>query len=474
MPVRPTDAVAELRTALRYAAHGDLDRAADVRATYGVALFLAGRTRAALRALDRATADADDDVRARVLMRRAWVALVDRPSGGGARGHGARTRGHPAQQHRTWEARTLHNLGYVQLSLGRLDEAERSFTDAERIFRDEGLSEEATQALSNVASVWFVRGDLPRALEIYGSVRLSEVRDPRMQLTMVADHCDAFLAAGLTVEAVQMFERFLTDATVPDGVRADLALSLAGVRLAAGDPAAALAAATEARATFHRQDREWFELRARLVQVRARYALDDRRGLGVAAREVARRLDEEHADEAPTALVLAGRTAKSGERTALWRAASGYRNRPNALVRASAWLAAALEREEAGDRGGVLRACGRGLDALDEHRRTLGSSELRALATAHGRELAVLALRHAGPDARTLLRWSERWRATALAEPPVTPEGEVTRRAGGAARQRPAAGAGARRGRADRAARGGARPAGARRTCRAPSPKRTR
>ena len=393
---RATDALAELRTALRYAAHGDLNRAADVRATYGVALFLAGRTRAALRALDRATADADDDVRARVLMRRAWVlSSIGRQEAALADMELA-LKGIRAQQHRTWEARTLHNLGYVQLSLGRLDEAERSFTDAERIFRDEGLSEEATQALSNVASVWFVRGDLPRALEIYSLVRLSEVRDPRMQLTMVADHCDAFLAAGLTVEAVQMFERFLTDATVPDGVRADLDLSLAGVRLAAGDPAAALAAATEARATFHRQDREWFELRARLVQVRARYALDDRRGLGMAARVVARRLDEERADEAPTALVLAGRTAKSGERTALWRAASGYRNRPNALVRASAWLAAALEREEAGDRGGVLRACGRGLAALDEHRRTLGSSELRALATAHGRELAVLALRHAG------------------------------------------------------------------------------
>ena len=38
----------------------------------------------------------------------------------------------------------------------------------------------------------------------------------------------------------------------------------------------------------------------------------------------------------------------------------------------------------------------------------------------------MLALRHAASDGRTLLRWSERWRATALAQPPVTPDGEVS------------------------------------------------
>ena len=74
-----------------------------------------------------------------------------------------------------------------------------------------------------------------------------------------------------------------------------------------------------------------------------------------------------------------------------------------------------------GDRGGVLRACGRGLDALDDHRRLLGSTELRALATGHGTELATLALRHAADRPRDLLRWSERWRSTALALTPVTP-----------------------------------------------------
>lgn len=60
---------------------------------------------------------------------------------------------------------------------------------------------------------------------------------------------------------------------------------------------------------------------------------------------------------------------------------------------------------------------------LDDHRMTLGASELRARATAQGAELAALAQRASlvsgGP--RRLLVWSERWRATALSTPPTRP-----------------------------------------------------
>jgi hypothetical protein len=71
----------------------------------------------------------------------------------------------------------------------------------------------------------------------------------------------------------------------------------------------------------------------------------------------------------------------------------------------------------------MLAACRRGLEVLDEHRFTLGASELRAQATVHGAELAALAQRHAvrAGRPRLLLTWSERWRATALAVPAVRP-----------------------------------------------------
>jgi hypothetical protein len=79
----------------------------------------------------------------------------------------------------------------------------------------------------------------------------------------------------------------------------------------------------------------------------------------------------------------------------------------------------------------MLSACGRGLDALDEHRLTMGATELRALATGQGAELAELALRDAlrRDDPRRLLIWGERWRATALGVPPVRPSDDEQLRA---------------------------------------------
>jgi hypothetical protein len=70
-----------------------------------------------------------------------------------------------------------------------------------------------------------------------------------------------------------------------------------------------------------------------------------------------------------------------------------------------------------------MRACRRGLAVIDEFRSVFGSSELRARSTAHGAELAALGLRHASRlgRPRLVLEWSERWRAVALAVPPVRP-----------------------------------------------------
>ncbi|GAA3151345.1 hypothetical protein GCM10017687_81180 [Streptomyces echinatus] len=71
----------------------------------------------------------------------------------------------------------------------------------------------------------------------------------------------------------------------------------------------------------------------------------------------------------------------------------------------------------------MLEACRRGLDVLDDHRMTLGASELRAHASAQGAELAALAqeVSLAQGSPRRLLGWSERWRATVLTAPPTRP-----------------------------------------------------
>ena len=101
------------------------------------------------------------------------------------------------------------------------------------------------------------------------------------------------------------------------------------------------------------------------------------------------------------ALLIAGQLTSGPERWARYLERAAYREQAERLGAGQrvAGGRASQERRE-GDRGGVLRACGRGLAALDEHRQTLGSSELRALATTHGRELATVALRHAATRTR--------------------------------------------------------------------------
>ena len=105
------------------------------------------------------------------------------------------------------------------------------------------------------------------------------------------------------------------------------------------------------------------------------------------------------------------------------------------MSRATGWLGEALRADAAAEPRRLLAACRRGLEVLDEHRFTLGASELRAQATAHGAELAALAQRHAARSRRPrlFLAWTERWRATALAVPAVRPSADPELNAGLAA-----------------------------------------
>src|ERR1044072_102152 len=285
-------ALDELRTALTYARRVCRDRSADVRASLGVTLFLSGRTTDGLRALDRAAADSTGLLWAKVLMRRAGLlSLLGRQEAAaadmslaldGIRGHDS-----PA-----WEARTLNNLGSILLALGRVDEAEDCFGQAERTFREQGLVEEAVHAVGNLGLASLVRGDLPQALTYYAGMSLEDVADGRMRVDLVKDQCRAFLSAGLAAEALTLFDQHLSDVELPDGAQADLDLAWATVTLASGDPTSALAAATRARQQYRRQHRVALELRAWLVQVQAKAERGDRRGLSLAARGGARRLDE--------------------------------------------------------------------------------------------------------------------------------------------------------------------------------------
>jgi hypothetical protein len=127
------------------------------------------------------------------------------------------------------------------------------------------------------------------------------------------------------------------------------------------------------------------------------------------------------------ARVLAARTAlaegrRAAARRDLEQAARARRAGP-ADARARAWLAEGLLREAEGSRGSAKRALRAALRVLDEHRLSLGATELRAHVSAHRGAVCEVGLRFAidERDAAGVHWWGERRRASADLLRPVLP-----------------------------------------------------
>jgi tetratricopeptide (TPR) repeat protein len=436
--------VRELRAALRLARRsGSQDREADVLASLGAALIYAGRTTDGLTAFGRAVDLANGVLEGRVLHRRGvmlWhlgryaAALDDYRRAVNV----LQRSGDPV-----WTARALLGRGMVYLATGSPARADADFVSAGQLYAETSQELEAIKTVLNRAEAAFRSGDLPTALSFHSeaAARFRPLNVPTPFLSQ--DRCDVLLAAGLVTEALAEADTAVHDIERAHGwstKKAELLLVAANCALAAAQPQGALDRAHAAYRLFGSQQNAWGQAHARLVLIQARYAVGPISSrLLRAGDEAAKRLDELGASAATQAHLLAGRIAldvgrgKDADRH-LSAAAQGRRRGP-AMVRASGWLAEALRAEAAVDPGRMLAACRRGLDVLDEHRLTLGASELRAQATARGAELAMLAQRHAARtrQPRLLLAWTERWRATALAVPAVRPSADAELNAGLAA-----------------------------------------
>ncbi|MGC9439688.1 CHAT domain-containing protein [Streptomyces sp. WG5] len=425
-------ALAHLRTARELAARADsADREADVLATLGVALVHCGRTREGLAAFERGVARGTGHTRARVLYRRAYVWWVL-----GRHGEALEDVRRAIQVLRQaddviWTARALTLRATVHLALGAVERADADFAAAEALWDTTGQEHDKADAVESRGLAAFRSGDVPAALRLLDEAeeRYAKLGTPTFMLTI--RRCEVLMAAGLAPEALTE-----ADAAIAalDGIggqstrKAELLLVAARAARLAGDPQTALARAALAVRLFAGQRRSWYETHARLVLIEARVATGRGSGRLVAdAAAVAERLAAFGAPAAPEASLLAGRIAlelgwtADAERHLAVAARSRHSGPP--LARMTGWAAQALRARAAGSARGVLEACRRGLDVLDDHRMTLGASELRARATAQGAELAALAQRASlvsgGP--RRLLVWSERWRATVLSAPPTRP-----------------------------------------------------
>lgn len=427
------NALHHLRKALALARRADREREADVRCTLGTTLVFAGRTRQGLAHLDRAVDELTGVPLARALVRRARVLSInlERDQAGAADLRRALVLLDRSVDD-VWRARALNLDGVTRVRLGDLAGARRAFAESLEIYHELGIAWDAAVGVQNQGWVASLEGDLPIALERYAEASRRWDALGVTSVDLVYDQCSAFLAGGLAADALEVVERALVARPLVEVERADLLLALAGAALAADAPDRARAAADEARLLFRRQDQEQHWIRAELIAVWARSRLTDRPARLLPRLEALIDAARQHdAPELPQALLLGARTGSRASSPVAHRLVAGwleeaasFRHAPVGTTRALAWLAEALRRDRAGDSAGVLRACERGLAALDEHRATFGSQELRALSSGHGAELAELGTRTAlaSRDPRRLLRWAERWRATALAVPRATPD----------------------------------------------------
>lgn len=420
------------RRALRAAERsGRSERIADVRATLGATLAVVGRNRDALEALDAAISQVSGADAARIRVRRGGVLQIL------GRGEDAL-----ADLHRAipvlraagdviYEARALNSRAMVYDDLGQHARSDRDLARSEDLFRKAGQERESVWARHNRGYLAFRTGNFPAALRHYDAAEnmYTQIGEPAAELEL--DLCRLLLAAGMPDDArthARDAVHILENRTAGANALAEALLTAASAGLASGDLESARADADAAARLFRLQHRDRWLLRAQRTALSARWMAGERSAsmLRVAG-EVAEQLEALRDPEATDARVLAGRIAlalgSSEEGRQHLDAAAKARHRGAAISRATGWLARALEAEAAGDPRIMLASCRRGLDVLDEHRLTMGATEMRARATVHGVELAGLATRHAARagDAKQLLLWSERWRATALAVAPVRP-----------------------------------------------------
>jgi tetratricopeptide (TPR) repeat protein len=436
--------VRELRAALRLARRiGSAEREADVLATLGLALGSAGRTADGLAAFDSALRLSRGALAGRVLHRRGIVLwTVGRYAAALDDFHRAVSVLQRAGD-QVWTARALTGRGLVYLAMGSPGRADADFVAAGHLYAETSQELESIHTVLNRGEAAFRSGDLPAALsyldEAASRYRPLNVRRPNLSL----DQCAVLLAAGLVGEALAQADaavRAIDLVNGPSTKKAELLLMAASCALAAAQPQDALDRAGAAYRLFRSQRSVWWQAHAGLVLAQAQYAAGPVSAqLLRAATRATVRLEALGSGQATQAHLLAGRVALDlGRRDDadchLIVAARG-RRRGLAMSRASGWLSEALRAEAAADPRRLLAACRQGLEVLDEHRFTLGASELRAQATAHGAELAAIAQRHAARAhrPRLFLAWTERWRATALTVPAVRPSADAELNSGLAA-----------------------------------------
>lgn len=416
-------------------ASGLVEVAADIRISLATCLLLAGDTGQAREQLVRAEPHLTSDAsRGRLVMQRGFI---DMHQGAMADAVANFLAAEPLLAGADELARTrlLMNRGVAYTMLGNIGRGEADFLVALHLANDLGQDMLAAGANQNLGFAAGRQGDLPAALRWFTEARgrYEGLGSPRRLMgTLEIDTCNVLLAGGLYTDAAAAAGRAVALA-IATGNRLDEAearLLAARAHLAGGDLAEGEREAEAAAALFRESDRKpWV-------------ALAEHVGLTAAARRsppsesLLRRAvtSAEHLTasgwrrEALEVRTFAGRTALAlglvDEARAQLAPLAGEVADGSAALRATAWLATATLRLADGDRAAAKAALSAGMAVVEEHRATLGSTELRAHVSINAAELAELGLQLATEDGDPLetLVWAERWHAGALSAAPVRPE----------------------------------------------------
>lgn len=381
----------------------------------------AGRSRAAVHDLSEAEAMFDGDVPAE------WFKLTAvRHQNCGRLTEAAaiyrRLLQQPGLQARD-EASAANNLALIACEIGNPSEA------LKLIARARGAAEAAgpaTHAYATLGQAWVTAktGRLPDSVGLFAEAEKLFATADLPAGVLHVEFADVMIELRLLPEAREAAYR-AADELEAAGVRlmqAEAQLMCARTSLLAGRPAEAEVVAERALRSFRQQQRIGWAAQAALVEVDARRATDTVRAHDlVTARRAARALDRLGlVAEAVQGHLTAGQLAiHHGRREwallSLDRAQVRARRGPVG-VRLHGRLAAAIAASLRADQDTAMRHCREGLNDLDRHRDRLGSSELRARASAHGDALGGLGLgllvRSADPP--RVLKWMERTRAAAL------------------------------------------------------------
>ena len=324
----------------------------------------------------------------------------------------------------------LGNRGVLHLHRGDTLHAERDLLEADGIFAALGADLSRAIMSHNLGYVDALRGDVPHALRRYDEAEAGYARHREVPLELWRDRCELLLEVGLAAEAMEAAGRAV-QAAVSRREPAELAeaqLRLAQASLAEGDATDAHRLAGAAARAFVRQRRSSWAALARWTMQRAQLALNSTSVSDTGLRRAAVRLESAGwKGAALEARLLAAQSAIESGRVALadrdLEIVGRARRAGPMWHRQLGWHAEALRRAGRGDRPGALRAAARGLAIIDEHRSTLGATDLRAGASRRVSALAALGMELAAEGGRsdTVLRWAERTRAAALLYPSARP-----------------------------------------------------